>query len=106
MLTAHHDENAINQPHLNTFVKNYRDKYDQNNEDENCVIIEQLEEEELEEEEEESPENQQECVVIAYDDQNGPQIIHVDQNYQEYANVRSSNPSTSSTVIINHHSYT
>lgn len=91
LLTAHQDENAINQPHLNTFVKDYRQKYSKD--EPKYEEIEELEEEEVQ---------QEECVLIAYDDeQNDQQIIQVDNaHYQQY-----SEPSTS-TVIVNHHSYT
>lgn len=98
LLTAHQDEDAINQPHLNTFVKTYREKYPKEEGEEECEI------EELEEEiEEEDPnQNQEECVMIAYDEQSGPQIIQVDnQHYQQYTH-----PSSSTTVIVNQHNYT
>lgn len=93
LLTAHQDEDAINQPHLqHTFVKDYRQKYSKDDSETKYEDIEELEEEEVD-----AQEGQEECVMIAYDD--GAQIIQVD-NYQQY-----SQPSTS-TVIVNHHSYT
>lgn len=94
LLTAHQEEDAINQPHMNTFVKTYHEKYSKEDE---CEEIEELEEIE----EEDPNQSQEECVMIAYDEQTGPQIIQVDnQHYQQYTH-----PSSSTTVIVNH-SYT
>lgn len=99
LLTAHQDEDAIHQPHLNTFVKNYRGN--NSKEEDSETKYEEIEELEEEEEDGETQQIQQEeCVMIAYDEHAGPQIIQVDNAYQY------SHPSTSSTVIVNHHSYT
>lgn len=105
LLTAHQDEDAINQPHLNSFVKDHRNKHLKIDSDVKYEEIEELEEVEEEEEEEDDDsqqvQSQEECVMIAYDEQNGPQIIQVEEQYQQ----QYSHPSTS-TVIVNHHSYT
>jgi KRAB domain-containing zinc finger protein len=67
LITAHQEEDAINQPHLNTFTKDYRMRY-----------VEQT----STRGEEVSPNEQSEdCVVIAYDDQN-PQVIQIDSAAQ------------------------
>jgi hypothetical protein len=97
LLTAHEDQDAILQPHLNSFVKDYRQKYAKDDSETKYEDIEELEEEEEEGDAQQS--QQEECVMIAYDDeQHGAQIIQVDNTHYQY----SSQPSTS-TVIVNHH---
>lgn len=92
LLTAHQDEDAINQPHLNTFVKSHREKYPKN---QSCETkyenVEQLDEEGT------PPEEQEECVLIAYEEQ-----------HQHYATqYTTSQPSSScGSVIVHQHSYT
>lgn len=109
LLSAHQDQDAISNPHLNTFTKDYREKYieEQHAETKDEIIEEFVDEEELEDMDDQE-QSQEECVMIAYDEQNGPQIIQqiqvddsLNHQYQQY-----SHPSTSNTVIVNHHSYT
>lgn len=64
------------------------------------IIEEYVDDDDEEEDEEEMPQQQQqEYVEIAYDAQNGAQVVV--SNSRQYQN-----PSTSSTVIVNQHSYT
>jgi hypothetical protein len=91
LLTAHQEVDAINQPHLNTFVKDYRQKYSK---DDSETKYEEIEE--LEEEVDGQEVQKEECVMIAYDEQQGAQIIQVDNaHYQQY-----SQPSTSTVTSI------
>lgn len=60
LLSSHQDQDAINNPTMNTFTKTYREKYTEDHADTKDEIIEEFVEEEEEELEEVDDEEQQE----------------------------------------------
>jgi hypothetical protein len=85
LISAHQEEDAINQPQYNTFSKDVRPRNAEQTQTRDDDVS-----------------NEQDCVVIAYDDQN-QQLVQIGNQFQ-YA--QQSHQPTSGVIINNLHSYT
>lgn len=87
LITAHQEEDAINQPQYNAFSKDYRSRYAAENQT-------QTREDELSNEP-----HAEECEVIGFEDQN--HVIQLDTTQYHYGQ-----PTVSGVIVNNLHSYT